>query len=75
MKFKKITKEAVDGNYIGKIMNNNTILKNALIKSFDLIEDNVSDPLDVDGIARALKQLAIDTINKIADGKKRNKSK
>ena len=56
-------------------MNNNTILKNALIKSFDLIEDNVSDPLDVDGIARALKQLAIDTINKIADGKKRNKSK
>ncbi len=31
--------------------------------------------MDVDGIARALKQLAVDAINKIADEKKRNYKK
>jgi len=60
-----------DYKVIEKIMNNNTVLKKAIEQSFELIRDNISDPLDTQGIIRALKQITIDLINKIADKKGR----
>lgn len=62
-----------DYKVIEKIMNNNTVLKKAIEQSFELIRDNISDPLDTQGITRALKQITIDLINKIADKQEEKK--
>ena len=67
----KFLAEMADYKVIEKIMNNNTVLKKAIEQSFELIRDNISDPLDTQGIIRALKQITIDLINKIADKKGR----